>query len=237
MIMTTEVLTPEQFQRLQTWFGASFPIGAFSYSHGLEAALEAGLVTERAGLADWIEGLLLFGSARDDAIFFCAAYRLFPDLAEVAEFAAALSPSMELRAETQNQGAAFLKAVRQGWPGLMADGPTHPGSLSGELGLPQGTVTLPVAAGACCRAAKIPQKPALLAHLHAFAANIVSAALRCMPIGQCAGLGVQASLESAVAIAADQAITASLDDLGSATPMLDWLSATHETQYSRLFRS
>ncbi len=83
MTMTTDALTPAQFQRLQTWFGANFPIGAFSYSRGLEPAFEAGLVTDRASLAEWIEGLLLFGSTRNDAILFAEAYRRFPDLAEV----------------------------------------------------------------------------------------------------------------------------------------------------------
>lgn len=228
--MTTEALTPEQFQRLQTWFGASFPIGAFSYSHGLEAAFEAGLVTDRAGLTDWIEGLLLFGSARNDAILFCAAHRAFPDAAAVAELAAALSPSMELRAETLNQGEAFLKAVAQGWPSLNT-------SLWNDELFFGGSIALPIAAAACCAAASIPCKPALLAYLHGFAANIVSAALRSIPVGQSAGLSVQAALESAIATAADQAMAASLDDIGSASPMLDWLSATHETQYSRLFRS
>ena len=230
-IMTTDTLTPEQFQRLQTWFGASFPIGAFSYSHGLESAFEAGLVTDREGLAHWIEGLLLFGSARNDAILFCAAHRAFPDVAEVAELAAALSPSMELRAETQNQGEAFLKAVGHGWPSLSSG--TSRDAMDGDaIAMP-----LPVAAGMCCAAAAIPLKPALIAYLHGFAANIVSAALRSMPIGQSAGLSVQAALERAIATEADQAMATSLDDIGSACPMLDWLSATHETQYSRLFRS
>ena len=259
-IMTTDALTPEQFQRLQTWFGTSFPIGAFSYSHGLESAFESGLVTDRATLADWIEGLLLFGSARNDAILFCAAHSTFPDFAEVAELSAAISPSMELRAETLNQGEAFLKAVAQGWPNLCLNkipdrgpdsvrdesrdqvakrnvAPTHRSAASDDALSFGGSIALPVASGACCAAASIPLKPALLAYLHGFAANIVSAALRSMPVGQSIGLSVQASLESTVAVAVDQALIASLDEIGSATPMLDWLSATHETQYSRLFRS
>ena len=248
-----EPLTPEHLQRLATWFGAGFPIGAFSYSHGLEAAFEAGLVTDRDGLIEWIEGLLLFGSARNDAIVFCAAYRRFPDLAEVSSLAAALSPSMELRAETLNQGEAFLRAVRQGWPAFLDAGASlgdertrreTPGLADGSpgeqfaVGWPfRGPTALPVAAGACCAAAAIPLHASLLAYLHAFAANIVSAALRSMPVGQSEGLAVQAALENCVSLTARDALSASLDDIGSATPMLDWLSATHETQYSRLFRS
>jgi urease accessory protein len=218
-------LTAAHLQRLQTWFGPSFPVGAFSYSHGLEAAFEAGLVTDRESLMDWLEGLLLFGSARNDAILFAEAYRRFPDVAEVRDLATALSPSKELRAETLNQGEAFLRAVRQGWPALAA------GNEEKE------EIALPAAAGACCAAAAIPLKPALTAYLHAFTANIVSAALRCIPLGQSDGLAVQATLEPLVETAADNALAASLDDIGSAAPMLDWLSATHETQYSRLFRS
>lgn len=260
--MTAEpVLTAAHLQRLQTWFGPSFPVGAFSYSHGLEAAFEAGLVTDRESLTEWLEGLLLFGSARNDAILFAEAYRRFPEVAEVAELAAALSPSMELRVETLNQGTAFLRAARQGWPDLFQENRTDPRKAARpERGLPgggakaegdpgprcarpgigevlAGEISLPIAAGVCCSAAQIPLKPALTAYLHAFAANIVSAALRCIPLGQSHGVAVQAALEPLVEAAADQALAATLDDIGSAAPMLDWLSATHETQYSRLFRS
>jgi urease accessory protein len=234
MITTTEPpLTPGQFQRLATWFSPSFPIGGFSYSHGLEAAFEAGLVSGRAGLAGWIEGLMAFGSARNDAILFRETYRLAPDVDPIAEIAAALSPSAELRAETLNQGEAFLRAVRQGWPefaGVAAEGP---GSVPNSAT----PFALPVAAGLCCALAGMPLRASLLAYLHAFAANIVSAALRSMPVGQSDGLAVQAMLEPAIAQLAEQALDLDLDDLGAATPMLDWLSATHETQYSRLFRS
>lgn len=259
--MTIEPLTAAQQQRLATWFGAGFPIGAFSYSHGLEAAFEAGLVADRASLAEWIEGLLLFGSARNDAILFAAAYRATPDVAEVAALAAALSPSRELRAETLNQGEAFLRAVRQGWPHLLPSNATDPrkadrpirGLLEGRAkaagdpgssrcgarpGIGNFTeMALPVVAGLCCTLAHIPLHASLLAYLHAFAANIASAALRSLPIGQSDGLAVQARAEAAVSEAAEAALTAGLDEIGSATPMLDWLSASHETQYSRLFRS
>ena len=253
--MTVEPLTATQQQRLQTWFGAGFPIGAFSYSHGLEAAYEASLVADRDGLAEWIEGLLLFGSGRNDAILFAAAYRAAPDVAEVAALAAALSPSRELRAETLNQGEAFLRAVRQGWPelaprkgaalsgaqGLVEDGkrwaPDRASGTSGELQLSDGPIALPVAAGLCCALAHIPLHASLLAYLHAFAANIASAALRSLPIGQSDGLAVQGRIEATVSEVTETALTAGLDEIGSATPMLDWLSASHETQYSRLFRS
>lgn len=259
--MTIEPLTAAQQQRLATWFGANFPIGAFSYSHGLEAAFEAGLVADRDSLTEWIEGLLLFGSGRNDAILFAAAYRAPPDVSEVAALAAALSPSRELRAETLNQGEAFLRAVCQGWPHLLPGNATDPRTSATArssgvshrfrspvketpdrpVGLP-GTggvaeIALPVAAGLCCAAARIPLHASLLAYLHAFAANIASAALRSMPIGQSDGLAVQGRVEATVSEAAEAALAASLDEIGSATPMLDWLSASHETQYSRLFRS
>ena len=262
MTMTTDALSAEQFQRLATWFSPSFPIGGYSYSHGLEAAFEAELVADRAGLIDWLEGLLAFGSARNDAILFVEAYRAYPDITDVAETAAALSPSAELRAETLNQGQAFLRAVGQGWPDLLKQNATDPRKAEGLSGAscslelsPEGDpgsspvarpgiealmeqeMVLSVAAGACCAAAAIPLKPSLTAYLHAFCANIVSAGLRSLPIGQSDGVAALAALEPAIACAANHALASSLDDLGSSTPMLDWLSATHETQYSRLFRS
>ncbi len=226
IIMTIEAVQPEHLQRLATWFGPSFPVGAFSYSHGLEAAFEERLVTDGRELQDWIEGLVFFGSARNDAILFVQTHRCFPEMAEVIAIGAALSPSSELRAETLNQGEAFVRAVQHGWPAI---------NLQQRIG--RRPVALPVAAGAACAAVGIPLQPGLIAYLHAFAASVVSAALRCMPIGQNTGLEVQAALEPVITLAAEQALDAPLDELGSGTPMLDWLSATHETQYSRLFRS
>lgn len=206
--------------RLQSWLSPAFPVGAFSYSHGLEWAVEAGLVADRESLIDWIDGLLSFGTGRVDAMLFAAAWRADPEgLPELAELAAAFRGSSELAAESAQAGAAFAKAAAVGW------------------GVSAPEAAYPVAAGAACRAAGIRLEVALPLFVQAFAANLVSAGVRLIPLGQSDGLRALAALEPAVLRCAAEAAEAPFEELGAAAPMLDWCSMSHETQYTRLFRS
>jgi urease accessory protein len=212
--------TITELLKLQTWLSPAFPVGAFSYSHGLEWAVETALVTDRATLVDWIEGLLAHGTGRIDAMLFAAAWRAQgAALDEVAALAAAFRGTRELALETAQQGEAFAKSVGTGW------------------GAPPPAAAYPVAVGAASRAHGLALETALPLFVQAFAANLVSAGVRLVPLGQSDGLRALAALEAAVREAAQDAMTAPLDDLGAAAPMLDWCSMRHETQYTRLFRS
>ncbi len=105
--------------RLQSWFSPAFPIGGFSYSHGLEPAIDRGVVKDRAGLVAWLETLLRQGSARIDARFFAAAWRKSSDVDAATELAAEASawlPTAELAQEAELQGDAFLSTVAAAWP-------------------------------------------------------------------------------------------------------------------------
>ena len=95
----------------------------------------------------------------------------------------------------------------------------------------------PVAVGAATAAQNIPLKPALAAYLHALAANLVSAGIRLIPLGQSDGQQAMADLEPIVLDAVEQALECDREDIGQATLVVDWASACHETQYTRLFRS
>src|SRR5689334_20984960 len=115
---------------LQAWLSPAFPVGGYSYSHGLEYAVEAGFLPDRNALRNWIEGILLFGAGRNDALLIREIHRAvtaqeFERCDEVAGFAAALRGTSELALEASAQGAAFLKALRAGWPELMAVEPLH----------------------------------------------------------------------------------------------------------------
>src|SRR5829696_8174662 len=106
---------------LMVWLSPAFPVGAFAYSHGLEWAHEAGDLADAASLEDWLGSLLAFGSARNDAILFAAAYRAAGDgdgarLAEIAALALALATSPERRLETTTQGDALVGAILRSWP-------------------------------------------------------------------------------------------------------------------------
>ena len=227
-------LSPAQALRLAAWLSPSFPIGAFSYSHGLEYAVEAGFVSDEASLLDWLSDLLAFGSGRNEAIFFANAWRSATDraaLLEVAALAAAMRPTAELALETEQQAAAFLETVAAAWPSAELQ--------TARLWFVEAGValSLPVVAGIACRLHDLPLRGALTLYLHAFAANLVSAGVRLVPLGQTAGQKVTAALEPAVLALAEAAHALTPDDLGSAGAFQEICSMAHETQYTRLFRS
>jgi urease accessory protein len=185
-------------------------------------------------LARWLGELLHFGSGRTEAVLFGCGWEAALEraaLLEVAELACALRPSAELALEACCQGEAFLAAVANAWPhaGLAALARWH--ADAGALPV------LPVIAGAACRVHGLPRCGALALYLHAFFANLISAGVRLVPLGQAAGQRVVAALEPEILAAAAGASGARLADLGSACPAAEIYSMQHETQYTRLFRS
>lgn len=231
-ITTEPGVSPAAALRLQTWLSPAFPIGGFSYSHGLEQAVELGLVQDRQTAADWISTVLRHGSGRSDAILFAAAWRAAEtgDL-EPARLAAALRPTAELALESGQQGGSFVMAVRAVWPDPRLD------RWAEALAADRTAAVLPVAVGTVCAFQGIPLDVALPLFVQAFSAGLVAAAVKLVPLGQTDGLRVTAAIEDVVAETAAAAIAADIEDLGSATPMLDLCSMLHETQYTRLFRS
>lgn len=209
-----------------SWLSPAFPVGAYSYSHGLEYAIEMGLVSDRATLEDWIAGILRHGTGRVDAMLFKAAYECaYGDLNTVAELAFAMRGTSELAQESHSQGRAFLRAVDAAW----------------GTGLPESesttAVSYVVSVATTCKTHCIPLDMAMIAYLQAFASNLVSAGVRLIPIGQTDGQITIANLEGVISEVVEAAMQSSLDDLGSSTPMVDWASMKHENQYTRLFRS
>ena len=223
--------TPSELARLLTWLSPAFPIGSYSYSHGLEWVVETGGVRDVGTLTGWIEDVLDHGAGRSDAIFLAAAWRAASSgdgarLEDVAELAAAFAPSAERQLETLAQGTAFLTAVVAAWPKpALAALAAH------------GRLAYPVAVGACTAAHDLPLAATAHAYVQAFAANIVSAAVRLVPLGQSDGLRALARLEPAIARTVAVGTSGTLDDIGGATIAADIASMRHETQYTRLFRS
>ncbi|MEH2531453.1 urease accessory protein [Bradyrhizobium sp. AZCC 1614] len=219
--------------RLMTWLSPSFPVGAFSYSSGIEWAVEAGDITDAASLRDWLAAVLVDGSGFCDAVFLAQAYRAASvqeatALREIAELAAAFVPSRERQLETTTQGRAFIDIARAAWA---CDGLDSMVAASGSA------IVYPVAVGVVSAAHAVPLAPAMHAFLHAVVSNWISAGARLVPLGQTDSQRIVASLETEVAATAKRALAASLDDLGSATFRADLASLRHETQYTRLFRS
>ena len=222
--------------RLQSWLSPAFPTGSYSYSHGLEWAVEAGDIHDRESLVDWLEADLRHGSGRNEAIFFMQGWRAAMEddrakLMELAELAAAFRGTSEFALESSQQAAACLAMLRQVWPDRFLDW------LSGMLGEREVQPALALVLGVGAARHGIAARLALPAFLHSYLANLVSAGVRLIPLGQTDAQLAIASLEEAVLAASAQARNATLDDLGSAAFMVDLASMQHETQYTRLFRS
>src|ERR1700738_4111490 len=219
--------------RLMTWLSPAFPVGAFSYSSGIEWAVEAGDIADAAALTDWLASMLADGSGFCDGVFLAHAHRAASSrneaaLRDTAELASAFVPSRERQLETSAQGRAFIEIARAAWN---CDG------FDRMVGWCDGAIVYPVAVGLVSAAHAIALAPTLHAFLHALSSNWISAGARLIPLGQTDSQRVLALLEPVVAATAKRALDASLDELGSATFRADLASMRHETQYTRLFRS
>jgi urease accessory protein len=215
------------------WLSPAYPVGAFSYSGGLEWAVVAGDIRDAETLRRWLAVMIGEGGGFCDAVFFVHAHKASranndAGLRAVAELAAAFVPSKERLLETTAQGRAFIDATRAAWPCAALE------SLGAAW---QGPVALPVAVGVTCAGHGIPCEPALQAFLQALTANWISAGVRLVPLGQTDGQRVLAALEPNVAAAARRALATPLDEIGSCAFRADIASMRHETQYTRLFRS
>jgi len=230
MIMTEEA---GALYRLMAWLSPSYPVGAFSYSGGIEWAVEAGDITDAETLKRWLLVVLADGGGFCDAVFFVHAHRAVEAgdaaaLRAVAELAAAFAPSKERHLETTAQGRAFIEATRAAWPCAALD------ALAAAW---DGPVAYPVAVGVSAAGHGIALDAALAAYLHAVAANFISAGVRLIPLGQTDGQRLLAALEPVVAATATRAAATRLEDVGGAAFRADIASMRHETQYTRLFRS
>jgi urease accessory protein len=266
MAMAETVATPGLY-RLLAWTSPSFPTGAFSYSHGLEAFVADGTVRDRASLQAWIAAVVTQGSGRIDADILRDAHRAAAagDLAALDAAnrrGVAYRATAELALESGQQGEAFLATCRAAWPdafiaasasphpnpppqaGEGTCGRFHPPPLAGEgrvgafeCGEDRIGISHSVVFGAVAARAGIALADALTAYLHAFAGNLVSAGIRLGVLGQTDGQRILAALEPVVTEAARASLTRDSADFGAASFAVDLASMAHETQYSRLFRS
>ncbi|WP_316013075.1 urease accessory protein UreF [Roseobacter sp. HKCCA0434] len=202
-----------EVQLLHQWLSPGFPTGAFAWSHGLDRLIDDGEVGTALQLQAWLEGVLRHGGGRSDAVLAAAVLRKPEDWCTAAELAAALAPSRERHAETMDQGTSFARAVGlepAAYPIVFARAAAREG-IAGDL--------------------------ALTLYLQAMVANLVSAAIRAVPLGQTDGQAVASALHPLCAEIASAALAASLDEVGTCTIRADMASLHHETQYSRMFRS
>jgi len=231
----SDQLPAAALRKLLAWLSPSFPVGGFSYSHGLEWAVEDGTVNDADRLQAWLAEILRYGAGWSDAVLFYHAHGAATGgdaagLVEANALAIALQPSKERRLETTAQGRAFLSTVAATWPNdRLAE--------LAELFADDAEVAYPIAIALAAASHDVPPAPAVNAYLGAFVANLVSAAVRGIPLGQTDGQRVIASLSPLIEALTDETASASLDHLGGSVWRADIASMKHETQYTRLFRS
>ncbi|WP_101340581.1 urease accessory protein UreF [Cereibacter azotoformans] len=203
---------------LVQWLSPAFPTGAFAYSHGLEWAIAEGEVQDAAGVEQWVADILRFGSGRTDAILLAHALKGH-DLEALSDLARALAPSAERLRETEEQGAAFAATTA---------------ALTGRALPPR---PLPLAIGQAAAALGRPVTEVLELTLHAFAANLVSAAVRFVPLGQTEGQAILSRLHPLIEEIAREAAEAPIEAIGSAAVRGDLAAMRHETQQVRIFKT
>lgn len=201
-------------QRLFAWLSPSWPIGSFAYSHGIEQAISDGWLKGPDDVQLWIGDVLQHGAGRNDAILLAHAWRG----EDVGALALALPGSTERRRETIEQGAGFAR-VASAVDGFLPNAP------------------YPVALGVAAARARAPLAETVTMFLQAFAANLITACVKSVPIGPTDGQRVLAALMPLIARIARDAAAATLDDLGGCTLRSDLAAIRHETLEPRIYRT
>ena len=210
--------TDSKLITVMQWLSPAFPIGGFAYSHGLEWAINKGYVSNREELQNWISDLLEYGSLKNDAILIKLVLQ-GSDPKEINELAMALCPASERLSETQLQGGAFCKIMREVW-GLEID----------EL-------TLPIALALAAKNESIDQNLVVPAYLHSFCSNLISVAMRLIPIGQTDGQKTLRELSPLISDSVRAVAKSDKDDLGSACFLSDVSAMQHEYLQPRVFKT
>ena len=212
-----------QNQILSALFSPSFPIGAFSYSHGLEAAIAASLVVDTKTAEKWIKTCLVSGSGRNDAIIFAHAWRAEPDKREeLNEIAFALCASAERDQEMRELGASFRDIATRVYRVSVTD---------------MQSMAYPVMAGVATRQLHCELLLSLVFFLQSFANNLISVAVRAVPLGQSEGQGILYRLIPWIEQLASETIKASLDQIGGHAFLADHMAIKHETMETRIYRT
>ena len=201
---------------LQNWFSPAFPIGAFSYSAGLETAIANGAVHDCESLADWLNVLILNGIGFTDAV----CLRATMEGEAVNELCLALCAGAERYKETTELGAAFANVMRE----------------TLYLDLPEG-LAYPVAVGHAARALGLDTKATLAAFFQGACMNQISVAVRAIPIGQLEGQSCLMSMMPVIERAVETIMATSTDDMGSFALASDLCALEHETAEQRIYRT
>jgi len=212
-------MLPAAALTLLHWLSPAFPTGAFAYSHGLEQVVADGDVHDAASLQGWLAEILRHGAGWQDAVLLARALAPGADHAALDALARALQPSAERLQESGEQGAAFARTVAR---------------ITGRALAPR---ALPVAVGEAAGPLALPPADVIALFLQGFATNLVTIAIRHLPLGQGEGQAVLAALLPLIHEIAGRAAGAGPDDLANSALAADLAAMAHETKDIRLFRT
>jgi urease accessory protein len=210
------MLTPAHLTLIQ-WLSPAFPTGAFAYSHGLETEIAAGTVQAPTSLTAWLRNVLRFGAGWQDAVLL--AHALEGDCGALDDLARALQPCAERLQESREQGTALARTV------------------TGITGRDMPARLLPVAVAEAARVLDLPARDVIALYLQGFAGNLVTIAIRHVPLGQTEGQAVLARLLPQIHALADRATRATLDEIGTCALAGDLAALQHEVMDVRIFRT
>lgn len=224
----TTTLTDSDLLGLIWLASPALPIGGFSYSEGLEAAVDRGLVRDEQTAAHWLVEQLHLALSRSDLSVMAqaiAAWRASdePRIAQLNAWVLQTRETAELRQQAEQMGRSLVEWLKSVQPEQAA-----------RVREP---LAYPVACALAVSGTGAPVRQALLALAFGWAENLMQAAIKSVPLGQSAGQRILQRLAAEIPSAVDNALTLGDDERQAFSPMLAILSAQHETQYSRLFRS
>jgi len=232
----SSVVSASAWLQLMQLASPALPVGGFSYSEGLEAAIDASHVGNEPQARDWLLAQLTLALGRADLPACAAAMQAWHDgdLARVQalnDWILQTRETRELRLQTEQMGRSLLEWLKNKTP--TAHSPAELAALAALQPAP----SWPVAFALAAAQTGAPVREAMLAHAFGWAENMVGAAIKAVPLGQSAGQRILHALSEAIPAVVDAALTMPADQRQAFTPMLAILSAQHEAQYSRLFRS
>ncbi len=212
-------MTAAGLMTLVQWLSPAFPTGGFAYSHGMEQVIHDGGIASGADLEAWLADVLRFGAGKQDALLLSAALESGADHATLGALAVALQPSAERLRETADQGAAFARAV------------------SVLTGQEMASYPLPVAVGSAAQGLGLEKSQVIALYLHAFSSNLISVAVRFVPLGQNEGQAALAALHPLIQSIADTAAGQGVDAIESAAFGADLAAMRHEGMDVRIFKT
>jgi len=206
----------ESLQILQTWFSPLFPVGSFSYSHGLEAMINDNLIKSKEDILEYLKCILKYGSGKNDIILIKYAYQG----EEINDLALSLCPTKERKIESIEMGNAFRKVLEDSWNYKIQENTAYP-----------------VSVGKAAKYFKIPLNLTIISYLQSFASNLINVCIKHIPIGQKVGQDCIIQMYDLIREIENESKNLELDDLGGVCFNSDIYSIKHENLKTRIYKT